>query len=183
MTDDTKNELKIVFNDTVLFDLVVLIFFLMLAILSFEYNPRARSIPLGLGIIGSAMIFLQLLADAIPALRRRLRFVIQGGILEVENDSKKIKRVADLHKSKQASGPEKEETPARYWLQVLRLILWLVGFVGLLILVNYLIAVAAFIILITKLEAKQGWTKSIVLAVCVDVSFYVLFDLILQAQL
>ena len=182
MTDDTKNETKIIFSDTVLFDLVVLIFFLMLAVLSFEYNPRARSIPLGLGIIGSAMIFLQLLADAIPALRNRLRFVIQGGILEVDNDSKKINKVADLHKSKPASGPEKE-TSARYWLQVLRLILWLVGFVGLLILVNYLIAVAAFIILITKLEAKQGWTKSIVLAACVDVSFYILFDLILQAQL
>jgi len=182
MTDDTKNETKIVFSDTVLFDLIVLIFFLMLAILSFEYNPRARSIPLGLGIIGSAMIFFQLLADAIPALRHRLRFVIQGGILEVDNDSKKIKRVADLHKSRQAPEPD-QETSAHYWLQVLRLILWLVGFVGLLTLVNYLIAVAAFIILITKLEAKEGWTKSIVLAVCVDVSFFILFDLILQAQL
>ena len=182
MTDDTKNELKIVFNDTVIFDLVVLIFFLMLAILSFEYNPQARSIPLGLGIIGSAMIFLQLLADAIPALRHRLRFVIQGGILEDGNDSKKKKRVADLPKSKPASEPEKE-TSAHYWLQVLRLILWLVGFVGLLILVNYLIAVAAFIILITKLEARESWTKSIVLALCVDASFFFLFDLILQAQL
>ena len=76
MTDNTKHETKFVLNDTVLFDLIVLIFFLVLAIMSFEYNPRARSIPLGLGIIGSIMIFLQLLADAIPGMRHQLRFVI-----------------------------------------------------------------------------------------------------------
>lgn len=181
MTDHTKHETKFVHSDTVLFDLIVLIFFLVLAILSFDYNPRARSIPLGLGIIGSIMIFFQLLADAIPALRPRLRFVVQGGILEVGNDSKK-KKDADIQKLNQASGSE-TKTSARYWLQVTRLILWLAGFVVLLTLVNYLIAVGVFIILITKLEAKESWTKSIVLALCVDASFFILFDLILQAQL
>ena len=182
MTDNPKPETKFILNDTVLFDLIVLIFFLVLAILSFEYNPRARSIPMGLGIIGSIMIFFQLLADAIPALRPRLRFIVQGGILLTDNAIKKKPEEADTQKSIRASGSEIEK-PAHYWLQVVRLVLWLSGFVFLLTLVNYLIAVGVFIILITKLEAKESWLKSIILALCIDASFYILFDLILQANL
>jgi hypothetical protein len=182
MTDNPKPETKFILNDTVLFDLIVLIFFMVLAILSFEYNPRARSIPMGLGIIGSIMIFLQLLADAIPGLRSRLRFVVQGGILGIDNDLKKKKGDTDTQKSSRTSESEMEK-PAFYWLQVVRLVLWLAGFVFLLTLVNYLIAVGVFIILITKLEAKESWLKSIVLALCIDASFYILFDLILQANL
>ena len=178
MTDNSKHETKFIISDIVLFDLILLIFFLVLAIMSFEYNPRARSIPLGLGIIGSVMIFFQLLADAIPALRPKLRFVIQGGILGAE----KKPGETGAQKPSPPSGPETGKS-VRYWLQVVRLILWLTGFVVLLTQVNYLIAVAAFIILITKLEAKESWLKSIVLALCVDASFYILFDLILQAQL
>ncbi|MDF1590943.1 MAG: tripartite tricarboxylate transporter TctB family protein [Desulfobacterales bacterium] len=182
MTENTKQETKFVLSDTVLFDLIVLIFFLLMAIMSFEYNPRARSIPLALGIIGSIMIFLQLLADAIPGLRPRLRFVVQGGILGTEDDAKNKKGAVDAKKASQAPGSEIEKS-ARYWLQVMRLVLWLVGFVVLLTQVNYLIAVGVFIILITKLEAKETWRKSIILALCIDASFYVLFDLILQAHL
>jgi len=96
----------------------------VLAILSFDYNPRARSIPLGLGIIGSIMIFLQLLADAIPALRSRLRFVVQGGILGIDNDSKNKKGFVETKKTSPTSGSETEKS-ARYWLKVVRLILWL----------------------------------------------------------
>lgn len=183
MTDTPQNETKFVFSDTVVFDMIVLIFFIILAVMSFEYNPRARSIPLGLGIIGAAMMLLQFIADAIPALRPRLRFVVQSGILGgADNEKLPHKNIANEEKPIPPHGV-KDEKASDYWLQVLRVVLWLVGFIVLLIFVNYLIAVAAFIVLITKLEAKQSWTKSILLAFCVDASFFILFDLILQAHL
>ena len=48
---------------------------------------------------------------------------------------------------------------------------------------HYLIAVGAFLILVTKLEAKESWKRSTILAVSVVLGFYILFDLLLQAQL
>lgn len=165
-----QHDNKFVLNDTVIFDIILFIFFLVLAVLSVDYNPRARSIPLGLGILGSAMMFFQLLADAIPALRSHLHFVVQSGILGAGNETNQ-------------KNEEKPERVTLYWWKVTRVVLWLAGFVVLLTQVNYLIAVGLFIILITKLEAKESWLKSIVLALCLDASFYILFDLILQAHL
>lgn len=165
MIDTAESKSKFVLNDAVIFDLILIIFFIVLAIMSLNYNPRARSIPMALGIVGSLMMFLQFLADAIPGLRSRLKLVVQGGILGGDELD---------HKNGNA---------LRYWWQVLRLVFWLAGFTLLLLWINYLIVVGAFVVLIIKVESKASWLKAIVMAVCVDASFYVLFDLILQAGL
>ena len=34
-----------------------------------------------------------------------------------------------------------------------------------------------------KIEAKESWTRSVVLAACVNAGFFVLFDFILNVQL
>ena len=81
------------------------------------------------------------------------------------------------------SPPKEEKTTATEWWLVLRIVLWLVGFIILVAYTNYLIAVAAFIIFVTKLEAKESWKRAIGLAFCVDLGFFILFDLLLQAQL
>jgi hypothetical protein len=177
MITDQKHNHQFVLSDAVLFDLIVLVFFLVILILAFNYNPRARSIPLGLGIAGSIMMFLQFLADAIPRLRSKLGFVVRGGILGGEKDISE-----NDEKSDQTSLPKKESS-GRFWWQVSRITLWLAGFIILLSLVNYLIAVGAFIILITKIEAKERWIKALLLAVSVDICFFILFDIILQVQL
>ena len=182
MTDQNQTEKSFLLNDAALFDLIVLIFFLLMTVIAFDYNPRARSIPLGLGIVGSIMMFLQFLADAMPPLRSKLRFVVQSGILSGEKpDGQK-----DAQKQEAAvepPHPAKTEKASLYWWQVLRMILWLTGFIVALSLVNYLIAVGAFIVLITKIEAQEAWKKSLLLAGCVDVCFFILFDIILNAQL
>jgi hypothetical protein len=48
---------------------------------------------------------------------------------------------------------------------------------------GYLIAVGTFIILITKFESKESWKKAILLAVCINTCFFVLFNILLQANL
>ena len=82
---DKKSEKQVIRGDAILFDVIIMAFFLLLAIVSLNYNPRARSIPLGLGILGSVMMFLQFLVDALPRVRSKLRFVSQSGILAGEN--------------------------------------------------------------------------------------------------
>ncbi|MFH1122878.1 MAG: tripartite tricarboxylate transporter TctB family protein [Pseudomonadota bacterium] len=190
MTSSDKEQEKKRFPiDAVLFDLVILGFFLLLAIVSMKYNPRARSIPLGLGVLGSIMTFMQLLVDALPWGRSKFRFVASSGLLAQEN--RFPSKESDRSKAKELAGPadsdsssqEKERTSPAEWLRVFRVVLWLVGFIILLGFTNYLIAVGAFVVLVTKLEAKESWKRALILGLCVNLGFFILFELLLQAQL
>jgi hypothetical protein len=183
---EKKEEKQSIVFDAVLFDLILLGGFLVLTIVSFNYNPRARSIPLVLGIIGSVMIFLQFLIDAFPKLRRKLRFVSESGLLAEQSrfsdSASKAPDRSEPHRtepvtSKKTGGLIKE------WWRVLRVVLWICGFILLLSKTHYLIAVGLFVVLVTKIEAGESWTRSLVLAACVDTGFFILFDLILKVQL
>ena len=59
----------------------------------------------------------------------------------------------------------------------------LAGFIVLLGKTHYLIAVGGFVTLVTRIEARESWKRSVLLAMGVDAGFYVLFDLILKAQI
>lgn len=186
---NTDKKQKTVRTDEVLFDLIILSFFVLLALLSFAYNPRARSIPLGLGILGSVMTFMQLLVDAFPGLRSKLRFVNATGLLAKEDQA----RLKGSEEPDSEGIPASDQTPTvatrngisigREWGRVLRVVLWLVGFIVLLAFTNYLIAVGAFIVLMTRFEAKQSWKKAILLGVCTNLGFFILFELLLKVQL
>ena len=189
MTSSDKGQEKRRFRtDAVLFDLIILCFFLLLAIVSIKYNPRARSIPLGLGVLGSIMTFMQLLVDALPG-RSIFRFVASGGMLAKED--RFPARASDRSEAKALEEPpggdpssqDGERKPPAEWLRVFRVVLWLAGFIVLLGLTNYLIAVGAFIVLVTKLEAKKSWVRALMLGFCVNLGFFILFELLLQAQL
>ncbi|MFH1488974.1 MAG: tripartite tricarboxylate transporter TctB family protein [Pseudomonadota bacterium] len=179
MTTD-KIERDVIRWDSVIFDLILLGFFLLITVLAFGYNPRAGSIPLGLGVLGSAMVLLQLMVDAVPRWRSALKFVSSRGILA----GRKHYGAKGLDEpGKNAAADEHQKSKSGEWLQVLRIVLWLVGFILVVAYTHYLIAVGAFLILVTKLEAKESWKRSIILAVSVVLGFYILFDLLLQAQL
>jgi len=183
---DEKRAFRI---DAVLFDLIIFGFFLLLAIMSLNYNPRARSIPLALGIVGAAMMFLQFLVDALPRVRSKLRFVSQSGILAGESQFQPkglgTPRVEAVTVPDQTvlSLQEEMKSKAIEWWRLFRVILWLVAFIALLAFTHYLIAVGAFVLLATRLEAKETWKRSIVLGICVNAAFYLLFNIILKAQL
>ena len=76
-----KTRKYFVLSDATLFDLLLLCFFVLIGAVSFYYNPRARSIPLLLGIVGSAMVFAQLIFDAVPGAEKFCRFVGENGLL------------------------------------------------------------------------------------------------------
>ena len=190
MMDEKKYEKKFILSDAVITDFVFLAFFLMLAIVAFNYNPRARSIPMALGVLGSIMMLLQILADALPGLRAKLGFVGQSGILATDKDADQKEPKEKKDQPEAAQIPLKKIEPLDYWGRVLRLILWLVGFILLFWLLlfleipsGYLIAVGTFIVLMTKFEAKESWKKAVLLALCVNTCFFILFNVLLQANL
>jgi hypothetical protein len=174
-------------RDAVVFDLLLLALFVVFSVTSFQYNARARSIPLGVGIIGAAMMILQLLVDAVPQIRFRLRFVGERGLLGRVSAPPRLTVVGEKSSGTAEDGgagtlPAPDPADAR-WVAVLRLALWLFGFVFLLAWSNYLIAVGLFTVFVTRLEAKVGWVKAVALAAGVDASFFLLFQVILRARL
>ena len=182
-----KDRKQAILRDAIVFDVIIMAFFLVLTIMSLNYNPRARSIPLGLGIVGATMMFFQFLVDALPRVRSKLRFVSQSGILAGESQ---FQPGLGKPREEPVTGPdqtvlsyqEKMKSRALEWWRLLRVILWLSGFIVLLSLTDYLIAVGAFIVLATRLEAKETWKRSILLGIFVNVGFYILFDVLLKAQ-
>lgn len=185
---DVKNSKRqFFFSDAVLFDAILLGGLLLLAVVSFNYNPRARSIPLALSAIGSVMIFLQLLVDGFPNLRSKLPFVSEGGLLAGQGGLAKSGDESVKGAVTGSTGParrgEEADRDLQVWWRVLRLVLWLAGFILLLGNIHYLIAVGGFVILVTRIEAGESWKRSLLLAMGVDAGFYVLFDLILKAQI
>jgi len=186
---DKPNKVGITRGDAVLFDIVLLVFFLIITFLSFNYNPRARSIPLALGIVGAFMTFLQLLVETLPSVRSKLRFISAGGIWVDEDPvASKDKIQSEQEKGSDGKGPhllsgKEAKRGAREWWGVLRVALWLGGFILLFFLTQYLIAVGAFVFLMTKLEGRESWMRSAMLGLCVVLGFFILFDILLQAQL
>jgi hypothetical protein len=198
--ETTKNRSKqIVFGDAVVFDCILLIGFIVLVVVAVNYNPRARSIPMALGIIGSIMMLFQLLVDMFPRLKKTFRFVGESGLLagqepaqqpgitDTDQEPAQQPGIVDTEQPQTilaAESPEeKNRNSVKEWLKVLRLIAWISAFIVLLGMTHYLIAVGLFVIFVTRLEAQESWTRAIVLATCVDAGFFVLFNLILKAQL
>lgn len=176
-------------TDAILFDLIIFGFFLVLAVLSSAYNPRARSIPMALGILGSVMMLIQLLVDVLPGLRSKLHFVGATGLLATEGSARR----KGPEKPHSEGIPPSDQAPplstgnglstGAEWWRVLRVVAWLAGFIVLLAFTNYLIAVSVFLVLVTRFEAKESWKRAILLSVCTNLGFFILFDLLLKVQL
>jgi hypothetical protein len=170
-------------NDRSIFDLILLGLFVLFAIESLNYNPRARSIPLGLGIVGGIMILMQFLADAFPAVGSRLRFLGQRGFLASQAPAGKPGGESGDRGEGQTPDSTQPADQEASWGRVFRIVLWLGGFVVLLMFTHYLLAVGMFILFLTKLEGKESWTRSAGIALGTSVAFYLLFEVILNAHL
>jgi hypothetical protein len=68
---------------------------------------------------------------------------------------------------------ESTPTPLLPWL-------WMVGFLALIVLLGFPVAVAVFLLLYLKAQAREGWVFSIVLTAAVWGAFYGLFDAMLH---
>jgi len=77
------------------------------------------------------------------------------------------------YKSKGAASEPAPRSVALPWA-------WMFAFLALIVLLGFPIAVAAFLLIYLKFQAKEGWLFSIVLTALVWGAFYGLFDLMLH---
>ncbi|MCL6592382.1 MAG: tripartite tricarboxylate transporter TctB family protein [Alicyclobacillus sp.] len=154
--------------DMVLFDALLLVVFIVFAVLSTQYQPAARELPLPVSVIGAVLTFILLLADAFPGVSKALPFVHRRGM------------GGDVLQNVQTANHAGDEgLSGREWLRVLRMAVWLAAYVVALKVIGYLIATAAFVFLVTWLEGRLAWWKAVLSAAGTTLCFYVLFDVFL----
>jgi hypothetical protein len=141
--------------------LIVAIFSLVLLIVGFDYNEKARMIPVGAATIVLVMALLQLMADTFPAFGKRFRFIAGNGTSFETSESN-----------------DEEES----WKSVFACLAWLIGFVAVLYLTTYLIAVPAFLFLFIWLGGKSKLLPAVYIAAGAWVFLYILFELVLKVN-
>ena len=150
-----------------LFNVLLLAVFLVVFVVSFDYQPRARKFPQGVGLIGTLMVAGQLAVDVFPGRIRWLRFVERKGILA---DQEAL--------DKAGSG---EGSPLD-WSGAFVHFFWLVVFVVLLRVTGYLIAVPVYIVFAVRFGGGQPWRRAIGLAIATTAALYVIFTYFLGAS-
>jgi hypothetical protein len=145
----------------VLFSLMLLVFVIVLAMISLDYNPRARLIPLMICVTLACLLSVQLVADVRKA--RRHKSVCTG-------------------KTSLSEKPGTQGTGTKP-ISLLRIVLWLVGLITGLAYVNYLFIIPTFLFLFTWWEGNIRVVYALTIAAITGAFYYFLFYLFLGITL
>lgn len=154
-----------------IFELALVAFCGLFFIVSFSYNPRARLAP----EIFSAVLFLLacvlFLGDNIPFFEKRFKFMNDKGLF-----TDVIQKKEDDLASKENNGT----VVINENVKLIRILLWLAGFLVALRFVTYLITVPVWLLFFTKIEGDRKWRESTYMALGMGIFDFVLFDLLLH---
>ncbi len=154
-----------------IFELALVAFCALFFILSFTYNPRARFAPEVFSSVLFLLASLLFLSENVPFFQKRLRFMNEKGFFT--DVQKKEEELA----SKETNN---STVVVNENLKLIRILLWLVGFLIALRFVTYLITVPVWLLFFTKIEGYRNWRESAYLALGMGIFDFVLFDLLLQ---
>ena len=169
--------MKLTLKGNVLFDLLLVVFLAVIVVMSFDYNERARLIPLVIGIPSLAMMVMLFVADAFPSIGSRMSFVRSKG-MAIDSASAQSAREEAVHLMQ--SNSKKEDEPG-FSFRTCRVFAWLLFLTLLLLYVNYVYSIPLFIVLFMVLEAREKIVTSILTAAGMGIFVYILFGVLLQA--
>jgi hypothetical protein len=159
-------------TDRTYFTFGIFVLILVFVVLSLNYQPRARFVPLAIGIPTLVLALFQLLIDLIPAVGRRFSFFQEYDVFGIEAG-----RAAE-------NSREQEERSARtIHRRELSFAAWLLLLVALIYFLGYLAAIALFLPLFLKLRSSEGWRMTLSITVVTWGFVYVIFILIMDAPL
>lgn len=150
-----------------------LLFFIAMIILSFDYSPRARLVPVPIASVSAVIVLIQIYlmnfrkdfnlnVDPAELLTGKSKEAIQEGLGKDEVEEVKIKKIEGG-----------KESVAILIVLTYLVMTWLIG-----IMVAMFLFVFGFFFIITKV----GWIKSLIAALITEVSIYILFVNILEVQ-
>src|SRR5665811_1698878 len=159
-------------NARVIFDISLLVFFGLLAVIALEYNAKARAMPFIFGSGGFIPVLMQTAYDLSPRVRNRLRFLEEKGASWAQGPAGTEESMED-----QAGEQEGEEQGS--WARILRIFTWLVAFLIALNYLGYLIAVPFLVFGMLVVEGRRKLVSAAVASVVMLLFMYALFELVL----
>ncbi|MBS4024490.1 MAG: tripartite tricarboxylate transporter TctB family protein [Clostridia bacterium] len=155
------------------FNILLLIFFLVLVIISFDYRPQARMLPLNLGLVGLGMVLVQTLFDSSAKAAQKLKFLQEEGFFsEAANIS--------CAQEKNITSSQQDTLNFQEWWEAIRIFAWLIALVIALRYFNYIWTIFTFIFLIVWLEGKRRILDALYLATGVGIFMYLIFVMLLK---
>lgn len=144
------------------FTLLVMLFLLLLVGTAWSYSHKAALVPLVIGIPTAVLALVELVRDRSPALARLLetRYL----------SSKKEKESARAEQTTKTIGRE------------LTALLLIVGYVALIMIVGFHIAIPLFVIYYCLVYARAPWWKALVLAAGTWGFIYLVFCIFLEVH-
>lgn len=159
-------------TDRTYFTLGIFVLVLIFVVLSLSYQPRARLVPLAIGIPTLLLTLFQLLIDMIPAVGKRFSFFQEHDVFGIEAG-----RVPEN------SGKQEVRTARTIHRRELSFAAWLLLLVALIYFLGYLAAIALYLPLFLKLRSREGWRMTLSITAVTWGFVYVIFILIMDAPL
>lgn len=145
-----------------IFSIILQILFLIVIVMAFDFNPKARSFPLIFGTFSFVMLFLQFIVRNMKNPPKFLQFINKKGALG----------------SSFSSGPE-EVLP---WKHVFSVFAWLIGYVIVMSQIHYILATLLFLLLFLHFFGKVKIASNLLFSFFFSGSMYLLFIFILESQ-
>lgn len=142
----------------------------------FNYNPNARLFPLVVGTVAFFLALIQFLVDAFPSMRRLFPFVVEKGVFTA-------KPLQGVHNESKKTETEQESMKENELLKITLIFSWLIGFVLLFNYFHYLVAVFLFLFTFIWLFSKENPKIALGISVGMCGFLFLVFDLLLGANL
>ena len=157
-------------NDRTLFTLGVFILVLAFLVLSLDYRPRARLVPVIIAVPTLLLTLLQLLIDMIPAVGRRFSFLQDYDLFGIDTS--------------RAAEPSEESRPSSsIYRRELNFAAWLLLLMALIYFLGYLVAIPLFLISFMRLRSSESWRMTLSITAVTWTFVYVVFIVVMGAPL
>ena len=154
-------------NDRTLFTFGVFVVVLAFLVLSLNYQPRARLVPLIIAVPTLLLTLFQLSIDMIPAVSRRFSFFQEYDLFGIDAG-----RAAE--ESRPAGNVFRRELSFASWLLLLMALIYFLG---------YLVTIPLFLILFMRFRSSESWRMTLSITAVTWAFVYVVFIVIMGAPL
>jgi hypothetical protein len=135
------------------------------------FNPRAKLMPQILSVVLFVLALLLFISENVPASQRYLGFMSQKGYFN------------DNSTNKEMTGESEPDSSAGDNRKIIRIFLWLIGFIAVMKFVSYLITIPLWLMLFIRFEGGSTWRSAITVAIGAAIFVYLMFAVLLQSSL
>jgi len=160
------------FNDRTFFTLGIFLIVLVFVVVAVNYQPKARLVPLAIGIPTLLLALFQLLIDMVPAVGRRFRFLTDYDLFSA--GEQQTAEDSEGEEERRRRAVHRRELEFSVWLSLLMALVYFMGFLA---------AIPLFLLLFLKLHSGEGWPMTLAITAGTWLFVYVVFILVMDAPL